>query len=240
MTRLLSRLFAAPSARTAPARRPARLSAELLEGRDVPAGLDAGALALKGGAAPPAVTAALDAGVLTITGTDRADQVRVSAAGGRVVVLAAGEKADPVTHGKDFTPVNATTQAAKIKAEMSDPPGWTFDRAAVTRIVFRGNAGNDYFRNDTGIACEARGWQGNDTLIGGGGADTLIGGLGDDVAYGRGGVDDITAEVAYQDALPPADDGKNDEKAPPQDADRTGTGRGRAERQKQQSDEVVP
>jgi Ca2+-binding RTX toxin-like protein len=63
--------------------------------------------------------------------------------------------------------------------------------AAVTGgdVVFQGNAGNDYFRNDTWLRTWAHGGVGHDTLIGGWRDDMLDGGLDNDTLSGRGGND---------------------------------------------------
>jgi Ca2+-binding RTX toxin-like protein len=63
--------------------------------------------------------------------------------------------------------------------------------AAVTGgdVIFQGNAGNDYFRNDTGLRAIAFGGLGNDILIGGSNNDRMDGGAGNDCLYGRLGND---------------------------------------------------
>lgn len=63
--------------------------------------------------------------------------------------------------------------------------------AAVTGgdVIFQGNAGNDYFRNDTGLRALAYGGLGNDLLIGGSNNDRMDGGAGNDGLYGRLGND---------------------------------------------------
>lgn len=65
----------------------------------------------------------------------------------------------------------------------------TFDAAAVTKIVFYGNDGDDQFTNTTSIPSEAYGGDGNDVLYGGSGADFLVGGYGQDTLRGYGGND---------------------------------------------------
>ena len=70
----------------------------------------------------------------------------------------------------------------------------------VSAIFFHGGAGDDRFRNRTGIPAVADGGAGRDVLIGGraddilrggDGADVLRGGAGDDALYGGGGRDRI-------------------------------------------------
>lgn len=65
----------------------------------------------------------------------------------------------------------------------------TFDAATVSKIVFTGHQGNDWFRNDTAIPTEAFGNAGNDKLIGGSGDDMLSGGNGNDQLLGNEGND---------------------------------------------------
>jgi Ca2+-binding RTX toxin-like protein len=65
--------------------------------------------------------------------------------------------------------------------------------AAVSRIVFTGQAGNDTFTNQTAIVSRADGGAGADVLRGGSAADELIGGDGNDQLFGEGGNDTIDA-----------------------------------------------
>lgn len=67
--------------------------------------------------------------------------------------------------------------------------GFILDDIYAGKIVFRGFAGNDLFRNSTSLACDAYGDTGNDTLYGGRGNDSLFGGDGDDKLYGGDGYD---------------------------------------------------
>jgi len=64
-----------------------------------------------------------------------------------------------------------------------------FAVASVKAIEFRGGQGNDAFANNTSIAAEAYGDEGNDKLLGGSGKDVLRGGVGNDWLEGRGGND---------------------------------------------------
>jgi hypothetical protein len=72
-----------------------------------------------------------------------------------------------------------------------------------SRIEFKGNGGNDIFKNSTDTPCTAFGNNGNDTLIGGNNHDILIGGRDNDTLrggawndrlYGREGADVIFGE----------------------------------------------
>ncbi len=103
-----------------------------------------------------------NAGVLSISGNDNADLVRVYSENEQVVVLIDG------------------------------PDGWAmreFDGATVTSIVFDGKGGNDELENQTELPVLAYGGVGDDKLIGGVGDDELQGGLGDDVLVGGRGND---------------------------------------------------
>jgi Ca2+-binding RTX toxin-like protein len=104
-------------------------------------------------------------GVLTILGTAAADSVSVHASGGHIIVncYSAGDPA-PITKVFNGGP-------------------------AVTRIVFRGFAGNDDFKNETALPVTAFGGAGNDLLVGGSGSDWLQGDDGNDILAGRAGND---------------------------------------------------
>jgi Ca2+-binding RTX toxin-like protein len=65
----------------------------------------------------------------------------------------------------------------------------SFPSVEVFKIVFKGNAGDDWFQNNTAIPSDAWGGKGNDTLIGGSANDRLFGEAGNDVLDGRGGDD---------------------------------------------------
>jgi Ca2+-binding RTX toxin-like protein len=106
-------------------------------------------------------TVVLNAGVLTITGTNLRDEVEVYR-------------------------TNSTTLAVWDSGKVT-----TFSFAAVTQIQFTGLDGDDYFSNFTVKPTNADGGAGHDWIEGGDGADTLIGGLGNDYINGWGGVDNI-------------------------------------------------
>lgn len=109
----------------------------------------------------PAVVTLDAAGVLTITGTRRADIVRVIRQEGDVVVSLFGR------HAQEHR----------------------FNAGNVNRIDFVGGAGNDVFANETAVRCLLDGGAGNDRLHGGADTDTLLGGAGDDVLCGGPGDD---------------------------------------------------
>jgi Ca2+-binding RTX toxin-like protein len=106
--------------------------------------------------------------VLFLTGSDLADFARVTrdASTGATVV---------------------TTQTAGEASQVH-----VYQAGLLTRIVFNGNAGDDYFENDTAIPVTANGEAGNDTLRGGFGNDSLSGGDGDDFLFGSDGNDTLT------------------------------------------------
>jgi Ca2+-binding RTX toxin-like protein len=80
--------------------------------------------------------------------------------------------------------IQVTTQTAGEASHVN-----VYAAGQITQIVFHGNAGNDYFENDTGIRVIADGGDGNDTLRGGTGDDSLTGGAGDDYLRGSDGND---------------------------------------------------
>jgi Ca2+-binding RTX toxin-like protein len=127
-----------------------RLSVQSLEGRELMAGL-----------------IGLNAGNLTIDGTNANDTVVVNQIGGVVQVS--------MTH-------------------LGHTHIQNFAAAAVQQITFRGYYGDDYFANNTNIRSTAFGHAGNDTLLGGGNVDLLYGGYGNDRLYGRGGNDTMFGE----------------------------------------------
>jgi Ca2+-binding RTX toxin-like protein len=135
-------------------------------------------------------------GVVTIEGTNQADRAEVSPWGpGIRVALDCGENGPGIDHVAVFGP------------------------GAVSRVVFRGLAGNDSFRNDTAVPTEADGGAGNDYLRGGSGADKLSGGDGNDRLIGGAGNDwliggsgaDLLQGQAGDDSLNGGDDGAVDQ-----------------------------
>ena len=115
-------------------------------------------------------TATLSTHILTIQGTPQADRVFVQ---------------------KDSGLHFPGTPAPQVWVRVYDH-GKLIGKYApsqVSKIVFHGGAGDDYFDNRTNINCKAYGEAGNDTLMGGGGRDILYGGYGSDKLYGRGNED---------------------------------------------------
>lgn len=115
-------------------------------------------------------TVSLDGSTLNILGSVRSDRVQVFADARTITVVVTGAAAQTQTY------------------KLSD----------VTRVVFRGLAGNDRFANETPVACAVyggggndvfQGGAGNDLIDGGGGNDLLLGGAGDDTLVGGAGAD---------------------------------------------------
>jgi hypothetical protein len=156
----------------------ARLGLETLERRDVPA--------VYVGPEPPPVlpastTVAVAGGVLTINGSGYNDDVTVQPG---ISYLGTVSSYD----------VRVSTNGAA-------PTVYNFPGAAVNRIVFEGNGGDDKFTNCTSLPCRANGGPGNDTLIGGSGDDVLIGGPGNNLLIGGGGNDTLVAVNGDADTL---------------------------------------
>ena len=110
-------------------------------------------------------------GVLTISGTNRGDQVFV-------------EMESP-TH----LTVRLNRQQTSYLAD------------SVASIVFHGKGGRDYFENSTSIPLVAFGGPGPDTLIGGSGDDFLTGRTGSDMLLGNAGNDTLTGDGGPIDTL---------------------------------------
>lgn len=107
----------------------------------------------------------LDAGTLTIEGTEGNDQVYVR-----------------VQHGEVQTTYR--TGESEFKTEY-------FDQAEVDHIRFTGGTGDDVFANRTAIKSTAYGNDGNDRLVGGSERDVLRGGNGNDRILGNAGDDSL-------------------------------------------------
>ncbi len=69
-----------------------------------------------------------------------------------------------------------------------------FAASAVTKVVFSGGDGDDWFRNNTAVPTQANGHRGNDTLIGGSANDVLRGGEDIDRIYGNNGNDSLIGD----------------------------------------------
>jgi hypothetical protein len=135
------------------------------------------------------LSAALERGVLTVTGTRRSDGIHVHDVGTRILVrignlpdqdFAIASVTKLIVHGEDgndhiivgFKTINL---AASI---FGDDGNDTLEATAASDFV-HGGAGNDSLVGNAG----------NDTLVGGSGRDTLRGGRGTDILNGAGGND---------------------------------------------------
>jgi uncharacterized protein YkwD len=130
----------------------ARLGAELLEARDCPA------------------TASLYNGVLTVQGTDGADNIRVTRSGD--VISAAGQTFDARTISRLVITAGGGNDVVRDESDLSAViyGGVGSDRVYAGRghdIVFGGH-GNDFIYGE----------RGSDIIYGGNGEDTIDGGLG--------------------------------------------------------------
>jgi hypothetical protein len=143
-------------------RRTARLGLEPLEARDVP-------------------TAVLNHGVLTVTGTDQADDIAIDR-----VALPDTLVVRVVENGRetDFP----SSQVRRVRVFGTGGDDRIADRAGGLNAVISGGDGRD---DITGADGRDRldGGPGNDTLHGGAGSDTLVGGDGKDKLYGGAGYD---------------------------------------------------
>ncbi len=111
------------------------------------------------------------------------NRISFDAANSRIVVSGTSD-ADQVTVMTDSASV------IRVRAESVDGiVESTFQRSAVSSIVFRGYAGNDSFENRTDILSRTFGGEGDDILIGGSGDDYLEGGEGSDRLEGGAGND---------------------------------------------------
>ena len=110
-----------------------------------------------------------DHGVLTIDGTQYADNVKVVRKEDAVLASLSWTDNDGNHHRE-----TATVPAADLDL-----------------IIFRGHQGDDRFNNKTGVSSRADGGSGNDSLYGGRGDDWLYGGDGSDLLRGRRGQDSL-------------------------------------------------
>ena len=124
---------------------------------------------------------------------DRKLLAGISFDSGTGVVSVLGSEMDDISIVTNFSPTETRVTLTGFVAQ-------TFTTSALTKVVFSGLGGNDFFRNDTSIDAEAIGGMGNDRLIGGGGKDVLVGAEDDDVLNGRAG-DDILLGNAGQDTM---------------------------------------
>lgn len=117
------------------------------------------------------LTATLNAGVLNIEGTSKADSITVQQTGDQLTVRSA------------TATVQISVGASKVNQVTA---------AQVQRITINGLAGDDTIRLDgVMFGANINGGDGKDNIIGGNGYDTITGGLGNDVIDGVGGVNTL-------------------------------------------------
>ena len=104
---------------------------------------------------------------------------------------ATGEVVVSGSSGADVARVSQVNNTVTVTLEGVDTR--SFAASDIDSVVFIGQAGDDFFENQTAIFANAIGQGGNDTLIGGSGADRLVGNTGDDTIEGNGGDDVIVA-----------------------------------------------
>jgi Ca2+-binding RTX toxin-like protein/pectate lyase len=110
-------------------------------------------------------------GVLTIFGTNRADHAVVD-----------------------------VESAARLRVTVNSQQSF-YATASITKLIFVGKGGRDYFENRSNIPVYAIGGPGSDTLIGGSGDDSLIGRTGSDVLNGNAGNDTLSGQSGRLDRL---------------------------------------
>src|SRR2546421_3603645 len=108
------------------------------------------------------LTASVANGVLTITGTDKADHINVVQRGAAIIVHQG----------------NSITRFAK--------------NDHISSIVINALAGNDQIKVTSKLGATIDGGDGKDLIIGGNGADVLLGGNGNDRILGQAGNDSIS------------------------------------------------
>jgi hypothetical protein len=136
---------------------------------------------------PPTLGASFANGVLTITGSDQADNIEVYKKDGMLYVREVVQ--DSILFSMSM-PDPIVMQNAR--AFTANPLGPTLDR-----IVVNANGGNDWIKIDESlnVPVTMRGGAGDDTLMGGSGADTIYGEWGNDKILGYGGNDTLQGDI---------------------------------------------
>ncbi|MFF5294442.1 calcium-binding protein [Paractinoplanes globisporus] len=93
----------------------------------------------------------------------------------------------------DRVTIKAGTGCAAVKGDKTKVRCTT--KKTPTAVYVYLNDGNDYLRNDSGLAMYATGGMGNDILVGGSSADHLLGNEGNDTLLGGGGNDHLEGDV---------------------------------------------
>ena len=122
-------------------------------------------------------------GVLTVSGTDAADQISITAVGTNYLVsvktLRPNGRLKPILN--NLVPISSVRAIVVLAGAGNDS---VFTGPGVIGCWIDGGAGNDMLV----------GGQGNDIILGGQGIDYIYGGAGDDLIYGQGGDDVIRSQ----------------------------------------------
>src|SRR3954463_1285130 len=135
----------------------------------------------------PVLGATFANGILTITGSNDADNIEVFAKDGTLYVHEVVK--DVILFSMPFGSPVAQTSGTAI--------AFAFPGSSLTGIVVNANGGDDWIKVDESISVPVTmfGGAGNDTLMGGSGGDNLNGGAGDDKILGGGGNDLIHGDA---------------------------------------------
>ncbi|WP_084599374.1 calcium-binding protein [Actinoplanes subtropicus] len=115
-------------------------------------------------------------------------KVRYDGGNGQVNNVVISRSGNTVTVD-DRVAIKAGPGCAAVKGDRTKVRCTT--RKAPTAVFAYLNDGNDYLRNDSGLAMYAAGGMGNDTLVGGSGPDHLLGENGNDTLLGMAGNDNL-------------------------------------------------
>ncbi len=132
------------------------------------------------------LSATLDAGTLTVDGTDEADRIRIFNQDDNLVVVVNGERSEFAAADVERIEVNAGDGNDRVALLGVDQDATIEGGAGNDRII--GGNGNDVINGGDGRD-RIQGRGGDDSLDGGDGADRLIGQAGDDVLTGGNGHD---------------------------------------------------
>ena len=130
-----------------------------------------------------AVTAVVKSGVLTITGSEKADVISIGSISSKQIALGAFCGADGKTTNKTFK--TASIRKIVVNARGGIDQVYCSAMSTAKPLSIDGGAGDDLIHGSTG---------GRDTLIGGAGKDTILGGSRGTtfLAKGDNGRDSIT------------------------------------------------
>lgn len=136
--------------------------------------------------APTLVTATVNSGILTITGTTGDDTIQVRHTTNNGYRIDANAQA----------PIFITDPISLVLVQAGDGNDTIIINASVAVPTFvSGDAGNDTITTNGQRSDTLNGGEGNDTLNAGGGNDLLFGGNGNDLLNGGAGDDDLNGEA---------------------------------------------